>query len=525
MKDITSSVYTFSDLIQGEFLYVDKTEYIWQLIRPAKGQYFLSRPRRFGKSLTVSTLDAVFQGKKELFKGLALYDKDYDWKKYPVVHLDFGDIKSNSVRELEAGLQQLVSETAANFKICLKTQSAQAQFRELVRTLGKKEKVVILIDEYDKPILGNVTNPAIDKILKLLKGFFSVIKGTEKFQRFAFLTGVSKFSHVSIFSDLNNLTDITSESHFATMLGYTQQELEARFGDRIKQVAEQQEISKEKLLEKIKAWYNGYRFHPKAQTVYNPVSLVQFFRNDGEFSNYWFQTGTPTFLLELMKDRHFNYAEAMQNPVSESFFSSFEISTLDPLVLLYQTGYLTIDKAVDTPVPYTNRTVRNYYLHFPNLEVEESFNECVLEHYISLKKGRAQKFAEDLVVAVGDGNVEQFIDILKTVFAAIPYTLHLKGEQNYQTVFFVICDMLRLLVQAEDCTNDGRVDLVVEAGNWTYIIEFKLDKTAEEAMKQIHEKNYAQRYKYRGKRIMLIGINFDSEAGQIESWLCEELKN
>lgn len=525
MKNLTSSVYTFEKLIDGNFLYVDKTEYIWKLIQPAYAQYFLSRPRRFGKSLTVSTLEAIFQGKRELFKGLALYDKPYDWKQYPVIHLDFGDIKSSSPEQLEDSLQQLVAEIAAQFEVPLKTSNAQAQFRELVLALGKNEKIVILIDEYDKPILGNVTNPEIDEILKELKGFFSVVKATEPYQRFVLLTGVSKFSHVSIFSDLNNLTDITAEADFATMLGYTQEELEYYLGERIGELAERSENSKEEMLSKIKAWYNGYRFHADANTVYNPVSLASFFRNKGEFNNYWFQTGTPTFLLKLMKERDFNYSEALTSPVSGSFFNSFEISNLDPLVLLYQTGYLTIDKAVDVQMPYSNRIIRKYYLHFPNLEVEESFNECVLDYYVAMKKGSAQQFQEELVTAVGDGNVDKFMDILKSVFANIPYSLHLKGEQNYQTVFYVICDMLRLYVQAKSYTNDGRIDMVVEAGNWVYILEFKLDQSAEKALKQIHEKNYAQKFRHRGKRIMLIGVNFDSESGQIEKWISEELKD
>ena len=312
---------------------------------------------------------------------------------------------------------------------------------------------------------------------------------------------------------------------YATMLGYTQEELEFYFGDRIEQLVEKTGISKEEMLAGIKRWYNGYRFEENALTVYNPVSLAQFFENNGKFQNYWFQTGTPTFLLKLMKDHEFNYSEALTSPVSGSFFNSFEISNLDPMVLLFQTGYLTIDKAVDAQMPYSNRIIRKYYLYFPNQEVEESFNECVLDYYVAIKKGSAQQFQEELVTAVGDGNVDKFMDILKSVFANIPYSLHLKGEQNYQTVFYVICDMLRLYVQAESYTNDGRIDMVVEAGNWVYILEFKLDQSAEKALKQIHEKNYAQKFRHRGKRIMLIGVNFDSESGQIEKWISEELKD
>ncbi len=525
MKDLTSSVYTFEKLIDGKFLYVDKTEYIWKLIQPAYAQYFLSRPRRFGKSLTVSTLEAIFQGKKELFKGLALYDKPFDWKPYPIIHLDFANCDAKSPEALTAYLMDMLKTVSIKFNIPLQYEQLSSCFEALIGDIANKEKVVILIDEYDKPILSNMDNPQVNEILQVLKGFFSNIKKTEGMQRFVLLTGVSKFSHVSVFSDLNNLTDITMNEKYATMLGYTQEELEYYFGDRIEQLVEKTGISKEETLAGIKRWYNGYRFEENAQTVYNPVSLAQFFENNGKFQNYWFQTGTPTFLLKLMKDHDFNYVEALTNPVSGSFFNSFEISNLDPMVLLFQTGYLTIDKAVDVQMPYSNRTIRKYYLHFPNLEVEESFNECVLDYYVAVKKGNAQQLQEELVTAVGDGNVDKFMDILKSVFANIPYALHLKGEQNYQTVFYVICDMLRLYVQAESYTNDGRIDMVVEAGNWVYLLEFKLDQSAEKAMKQIHEKNYAQKFKYRGKRIMLVGVNFDSQSGQIDKWITEEVKD
>ncbi len=525
MKDITSSVYTFEKLIEGNFLYVDKTEYIWKLVQPAYGQYFLSRPRRFGKSLTISTLESLFSGKKELFKGLALYDKPYDWKVYPVIHLNLGDVKNSSPEELEEGLRDMMAEAADFHGVTLKASDAQTQFHELVSTLGKTEKVVVLIDEYDKPILGNVLNPRVGEILKLLKDFYSVIKTTEKYQRFAFITGVSKFSHVSIFSDLNNLTDLTAKAQYATILGYTQEELEFYFGDRIQQAAEYNGMSKDETLAEIKTWYNGYKFEENSVTVYNPVSLAQFFDDGGKFQNFWFQTGTPTFLLELMKKRNFDYAEELRKPVSASFFSAFELESIDPMVLLFQTGYLTIDRAEDFKHPYSRQTSRKYYLRFPNREVEESFNNCILETYIGLKKSTAQNFYDDLLMAVGDGTVDKFMDIMKSVFAKIPYSLHLTGEQNYQTVFFVIFDMLRAYVQAESCVNDGRIDLSIEAGDWIYILEFKLDKSAEKAMQQIKDKNYPQAFKHRGKRIVLIGVNFDSVSGQIENWISEELKD
>ena len=525
MKDLTSSVYTFPDLIHGNFLYVDKTEYIWQLIRPAKGQYFLSRPRRFGKSLTVSTLEAIFRGQKELFKGLALYDKPYDWKQYPIIHLDLGTSDIKSPEQLVTFLLKKLEAIAESLNIALDcNQTPTAAFEDLVRAVGQREKIIILIDEYDKPILDNIANPLVNDILSILRGFYSVVKGTEALQRFVFMTGVSKFSHVSVFSNLNNLTDITMEADFATMLGYTQEELEYYFGDRIELLVEINQSSKEEMLRKIKLWYNGYRFEENSQTVYNPVSLVQFFRNNGKFNNYWFKTGTTRVLLELMKDSNADYVKTLTMPETSSFFDSFEISTLKPKTLLYQTGYLTIDKCVETPVPYSTETMTSYYLHFPNLEVEKSFNENLLEYYANFTGKTAQDAYVNLIRAVGEGNVDSFVKELNSIFINIPYAIRNDNEKYYQSICCAIFSMLRLYVQAEVCTNEGRIDLVVQAGDWIYVIEFKLNKKAELAIRQIHDKNYAEKYRESGKRLMLVGVNFSSKTGKIEDYVYEELK-
>ncbi|MBQ8756378.1 MAG: AAA family ATPase, partial [Lentisphaeria bacterium] len=262
MKDITSSVYNFEDLIQGNFLYVDKTEYIWQLIRPAKEMYFLSRPRRFGKSLTVSTLKAVFEGKKDLFKGLAIYDKPYDWKPYPVIHLDFANCDIKTADELVEYLIGQLTNIANSFHLQLRGKQLSVCFENLINDIAVNDNVVIFVDEYDKPILNNIAKQNVNEILSVLKGFYSNIKKTESKLRFAFITGVSKFCHVSLFSDLNNLTDISMDARYAAMFGYTQDELEANFGDRISTLAGEQDINAYKT--KIKEWYNGYRFHKSA---------------------------------------------------------------------------------------------------------------------------------------------------------------------------------------------------------------------------------------------------------------------
>ncbi len=517
MKELTSIVYTFSDLIRGNFLYVDKTEYIWEMIRPAKGLYFLSRPRRFGKSLTISTLEAIFNGEKELFRGLAIYNKDYDWKKYPVIHIDFADTNADSPSALKEDISERLNDIAEKHKIALTRTSIQARFRQLINKLSVKNPVVILVDEYDKPILGNISNPKVKEILKVLKGFYSVIKATEGKQRFVLLTGVSKFAHVSVFSDLNNLTDITYDSDYATMLGYTQEEFEANFGDRIDQVAQQQDISRQELLDKLKQWYDGYCFHANSPLVYNPVSIAQFFTKKGEFNNYWFDTGTPTFLLELAKKTEFDFENALTQPVSGMVFKSYEIENLDTLALLVQTGYLTI-KGTEQEF---GRTF--YYLGFPNFEVEEAFNTYLLSSYADTSKEAISGLSVNLAKLVKSGDVDAFMSLLSGFFQKIPYDIHIKKEAYYQTVFFMLFLLLGVYIEAESRTSDGRIDAVASCDGWTYLFEFKLNKSAKTALKQIKDKEYFGKYLHTGKRIMLVGVSFDSKSGKIKSWEKEEL--
>ena len=523
MKNITSSVYSFDDLIQGNFLYVDKTEYIWRLVSPAKAMYFLSRPRRFGKSLTLSTLKAVFEGKKEQFKGLAIYDKPYDWKPYPVIHLDMNGRDFSTLEKMEDRFRQMLREQAEFHGITLKGSSSDTMFHELIKTLHDKAgDVVILLDEYDKPILNNISHANVSEFLSALKAFYSVIKEKSGMLRFAFVTGVSKFCHVSLFSDLNNLTDITMDARYAAMLGYTQEEVETYFADRIEQASGQLNTPKDQLLPKIKAWYDGYRFHEDAPSVYNPVSLAEFFNKSFEFNNYWFSTGTPSFLLELIMKSKFDFQVSLNTPVSSSFFNAFEITDLDPLVLLFQTGYLTIDRKEQRQVPFTEKVISEYYLRFPNLEVEESFNNSLLAYCTTIRKQDSQELLLKLITAVGTGDADGFMKLFQSVFAGIPYNIHVKDEHYYQTVCYVICDLLDLLVQAEVCTNNGRIDMMVAAGDWIYVIEFKLNRSADEAMKQIEHKEYAMKYRKDGKKIMLIGVNFDFHAGNIAGWIKEE---
>ena len=518
MKDLTSSVYSFESLIQGGFLYVDKTEYIWRLIRPAKEMYFLSRPRRFGKSLTISTLKAVFEGKKELFKGLALYDKPYDWKVHPIIHLDMNGRDFSTLEKMEERFRQMLREQAAVNGVTLKAGASDTMFHELIKTLHDKGgDVVLLLDEYDKPILSNISKENRSEFLEALKVFYSVIKEKSGMLRLAFITGVSKFCHVSLFSDLNNLTDITMNAKYATMLGYTQSEFEFYFADRIEQTAKLLNMPKEQLLPEIKAWYDGYRFEETAESVYNPVSLASFFGNGGKFNNYWFSTGTPSFLLELVKKTRFDFDNALTKPVSAMAFNAFEIDKIDPLTLLLQTGYLTIKSMVKKyNMPW-------YWLDFPNREVSFSFNTSLVNAYTRKSDNSVVNFCEQLADAMDSGDVKQLRKTMEVFFAGIPYDVHHKNESNFQNIFFALFRLLGYYIKAESQTNDGRIDAVAETEKFVFIFEFKLDKD-DTALSQIKDKKYFKQYELSQKKIFLNGVAFDTETGQIADWQTEEVR-
>ena len=517
MKRITSSVYTFENIIRDHFLYVDKTEYIWKLIVPPQEMYFLSRPRRFGKSLLVSTLKAIFEGRRELFDGLAISKKEYDWKPYPVIHFDLNGWGFHGLKETRSSLSGLVQECAQDHHVTLNATEPCEMFRELIRALSAGEqKVVVLIDEYDKPILNNINAPHVQDILNELKAFYSVIKAFENTLRFAFITGVTKFCHVSLFSDLNNLTDITMRSDYATMFGYTQSELEHYFSDRIKATAQAQKISEEELKRKLKTWYDGYCFEETSETVYNPVSIAKFFENDGKFDNYWFATGTPSFLMELAKKTDFNFEDAVSKAVPGVTFDAFEIPNIDPVTLLLQTGYLTIKSS---EIRFNKRW---FWLDFPNEEVAESFSTYLLNSYVGRTQREVGSFSADLATAFLEGNLNQARKVLEAFFAGVPYTTHKKSEATFQSIFYAIFRLLGFNIEAESCTNDGRIDAVVQTEDHIYLFEFKLDKD-DSALSQIKEKAYFKKYLLSPKKITLIGVNFDSEKGQLIDWQTEDV--
>ena len=515
MKSLTTSVYTFEKLHDGGFLYVDKTAGIYELIEPAFAQYFLSRPRRFGKSLLVSTLKTIFQGRRDLFERLALADKGYDWQTYPVIHLDMGTMASVDATELKQNLMRGVRRVAADHGCEVTAEAAYQAFEDLIIDLAARDgKVVILIDEYDKPLLGHLGQESAGEIQAVLKQFYSVVKATEAQQRFVLITGVSKFSKVSVFSDLNNLTDLTMNRQAATLLGYTQEEVEANFPDYIERLADARGMSVEETLEELRVWYNGYKFHQDAPTVYNPVSLMKCFMNQ-EYKNYWFETGTPTFLLDLLKRKPLDLGDLT---APEDSFSVYEADRLHSLPLLYQTGYLTIRSATQLG------RRRQYQLGFPNFEIEESLSMAVSSSFANLEMQEADSALSNMVKALQEGEVDAMLEHLKTFFCGVQYDVIDQNEKEkyYQTIFFTVFKLVGAMIDAEVSTNIGRIDAVAKTADHIYIFEFKLHGSAEDAMQQIHDKQYAAPYRDDPRKKLLVGVEFSEKDRNLGKWLVEE---
>ena len=518
MKRLTSSVYSFEKIINEGKLYVDKTEYIWNLIQD-DGSYFLARPRRFGKSLTVSTLEAVFQGRKDLFKGLAIYDKPYDWKKYPVIHLDLSKGDYSSLKQTSSALSNMVARCAQAHGIKLKRDVPNEMFQDLIIRLSKKGQVVILVDEYDKPILETLGEPYAKDVLKLLKAFYSVIKSYDANERFVFITGVSKFSHVSLFSGMNNPSDLSMRSEYATMFGYTQTEFEDNFAEYIDAATEKLGIPREEFLQKMKYWYDGYRFEAEADTVYNPVSVAKFFEPaKPSFSNYWFATGTPSFLLTYCRDNSFDFAEALSGEIPELSLDAYDIDTIAPLALFIQTGYLTIKDAI------VRDDQTYYHLKFPNFEVKWAFEVHLLNTYTDYSAPHLTKIYNSLRQELKAVNVDKFMKSLNSFYAALPYKIQSRQENYYQTIFFMLFYFLDFDVDVETMTNQGRIDAVITLGKWVFLFEFKVDQKAKVALAQIRRRKYFQKYLLKDKRIMVIGASFNSKTRELSDWEFEEAK-
>ena len=517
-QSITTSNYTFEDTIRGKYLYIDKTDSFYRLIDEEKGFFFLSRPRRFGKSLSVSILKNIFKGNKELFKGLKIYDMPYNWKPYPVINLNISQAPCESAEILNEGLCTLLIRSAEENGLHLSGQKHSGLlFGELLDKASKLGKVVILIDEYDKPLVENIYAPHIEEIRQVLENFYINIKASDEYLRFVFMTGVTKFSKVSVFSKLNNLRDISMSEVFATMYGYTQEEVEHYFGDRLDALADKNKVDRIEYRERILKWYNGFRFHEDAPTVYNPVSLGMFINEGGRFSNFWFSTGSPSFIFKVLKRQNIDFFDTLFNPVDSVILDSFDVANMQAAPLLLQTGYLTIDRVemlMNEPV---------YYLRFPNMEIETAFEKHLVSSVAERNLDVVTSEIKQLQMALVKNNTKDIERILKSHIAAIPYANRNNMEENYQNIIYSVFRLLGAEIHNEVHMNNGRIDCVIVNRNHIYIFEFKMDQSANLAIAQIKEKGYATPYLNTAKPITLIGINFSREARNIVEWLEEEI--
>ena len=509
-------IQSFKDIRVDGYVYVDKTALVYQLADKGK-YYFLSRPRRFGKSLLISTMEAYFQGKKELFEGLAMGRLETEWKQYPVLRLDMNARNYENADSLNAELNKHLLMWEGMYGIeSNKSLAPEERFFNVIQRAYEKTgmQVVVLVDEYDKPLLSTIDNKDLhDAYRNTLKAFFGVLKSQDQYIRFAFLTGVSRFSHVSIFSDLNNLEDISMDREYAALCGISEDELQPYFAESIQLLATANGTNYEETCHLLKRQYDGYHFCENGVGVYNPFSLLNAFKKK-KISDYWFKTGTPTFLVKLLQDNHYELKELKGMYVDESTLASVDENHADPIPVFFQSGYLTISD-------YDSEM--GYRLDFPNQEVERGFFDFLLPLYASINKSETKGYLNKLTVAVRQGKPD---DLLKTVQAMLSGKSYMLAggdkEVHFQNTLYLIFVMLGYNVQVEQATSQGRMDVTIQTKDYVYIIELKLDKSAEEALQQIKANQYARPFQQDKRRLFLIGVNFSSETRTVEKWLIEE---
>ena len=537
-RKLPIGVQSFKVLRNDRYLYVDKTKYITQLVTSSR-VYFLSRPRRFGKSLFLSTLSAYFLGQKELFKGLCLEKAEEEqavlenraaWQEYPVLYLDFNIGKYTDSGALNERLHVMLSEAESSYGISTSKEAQPffaSRFEKLLKGAYQQtgKQVVILVDEYDKPLLQTM---GVNEILNEqyrneLKAFYSVIKTCDEYIRFAFLTGVTKFSKISIFSDLNNLKDISLHETYAGICGITQKELEDNFEPEIQALAERQGLDYPQAIAALKQWYDGYLFHPAGEGMYNPFSLLNAF-DYKEIKSFWFSTGTPTFLVNFLKEAHYFIPDLEENvELDEEGLQMYRAVAQDALPILFQSGYLTIKEYI--------KEAQMYRLGFPNDEVRYGFLKNLLPAYTAVPFSETGKSVWQFVEDVRKGKVDAFMERMQSLIAGISYdnfsSKELKlREQNYQTAVYLIFALMGQFVQTEVHCSTGRSDCVVCTADTIYLFEFKLsgNGSAEDALEQIKENAYAAQYKTDGKKIVLIGSSFDEGVRTIQDWKTEVLE-
>jgi hypothetical protein len=513
LKNMPIGVQDFEKLRKGDYLYVDKTAFIYQLVSTGC-YYFLSRPRRFGKSMLLSTLHAYFLGKRELFDGLAIEKLEQDWIEYPVLHLDLNTSEYKTEDDLRNKLSSYLDDWEQQYGRDNRI-SLGDRFEGVIRRAYEKtgQRVVILVDEYDKPVLQAIEDEKLqDTFRSILKGFYGALKSMDALIKFAFLTGVTKFNKVSVFSDLNNLEDISLDKPYASICGITDEEIDTALVPYVQRLAEATGRSYDDVRKELQIQYDGYHFVYNSVAVYNPFSLLNTFKKN-EFNNYWFETGTPSYLVHLLKKYHCKLEEMASAQVSDKALRGIQSQSSDPIPMIYQSGYLTI-------VGY-NPTYKLYQLGIPNKEVEDGFYNYLLPNYANVSESQTEFYIANFVEEVKAGKVDDFFKRLSSLFADTPYELVKDLENHYQNVIFIVAKLMGLYVKAEYHTSEGRIDLLLQTDDYTYVMEFKLDGTAEEAIAQINDKNYTLPFAIGKRKLVKVGVNFSSKTRNIDRWIVE----
>ena len=497
-------IQNFEKIRNDDYLYIDKTALMYQMVKTGS-YYFLSRPRRFGKSLLISTLEAYFQGKKELFTGLAVERLEKDWIKYPILHLDLNIEKYDTLESLDNILEKSLTAWEKLYGAEPSERSFSLRFAGIIERACKQagQRVVILVDEYDKPMLQAIGNEELQKKFRdTLKPFYGALKTMDGCIKFAFLTGVTKFGKVSVFSDLNNLDDISMRKDYVEICGVSDQE--------IHEFADARGITYDRLCTELKDCYDGYHFTHNSIGIYNPFSLLNAFKYK-EFGSYWFETGTPTYLVKLLKKHHYDLERMAHEETDAQVLNSIDSESTNPIPVIYQSGYLTI-KGYDERFGI-------YRLGFPNREVEEGFIRFLLPFYANVNKVESPFEVQKFVREVETGDYDSFFHRLQSFFADTTYEVIREQELHYENVLFIVFKLVGFYTKVEYHTNNGRVDLIPQTDKFIYIMEFKLNGTAEEALQQINNKRYALPFEADGRKLFKIGINFSEKTRNIEKWV------
>ena len=506
-------IQNFEKLRKEGYFYVDKTALMYRLVTTGS-YYFLSRPRRFGKSLLISTLEAYFQGKRELFDGLAVASLEREWKRYPVIHLDLNAKKFDRPEDLIRLIDRQLLVLEEEYGKVKTDETIDDRFVSLIRNMNGRtgERVVILVDEYDKPLLQAIGNDALQNEYRaILKAFYGVLKSMDGYIRFALLTGVTKFGKVSVFSDLNNLMDISMREEYADICGVSEEELLRDFDEDIRALALNNGQTYEQACAQLKEDYDGYHFCPDSPGIYNPFSLLNTF-SAKRYGSYWFETGTPTYLVELLRKSDYDLEQMSREETDSETLDS--IFTGDnPIPVIYQSGYLTIKKY--------DKEFGLYTLGFPNREVEEGFLKFLMPYYAKSDRTKSGFEIKRFVDDVRKGDIDGFMERLQGFLADCPYEMARDVELHYQNVLFIVFRLAGLYTQVEYHTSRGRIDMVVQTADYVYVMEFKLDGSAEQALQQIEEKQYALPFAADSRKVFRIGVNFSSETRNIDRWIVE----